>query len=420
MFRFIFSLPKVPDISADILRQKLEMTGLVYEETEESEETRKIKVKITKGPDELIGLKILITNNLQPAYSYGDLIQINGKIQRPAIIQDFDYPAYLARFKIYLVSYKPHIKLLAIRQGNVFLQGIYSIKMKFAEVIKRGIPEPESSLFAAMVFGIKTKLPAEVAADFSRVGLTHIMAISGQNMTIIAGLLMNFALALRLSRRQAFWLASAFLIIFTVLIGLPASAVRASIMSFLVLWAMSQGRLNRGTNAVVLAAVVMLIINPRLLRDDIGFQLSFLAVLGLIYVSPVFEKIFRWLPEALEIRSSIAMTLSAQVFSLPIIIHNFNTLSLVSPLANVLVLPVFSFLLTLGLAATLVAVIFWPLGQWLFWPCNILLMYIVRVCHFLAGFPLAALAVKQLNIFVFAVIYLFLIILLRFNKNVKI
>ena len=417
--RFTLSLTEPPFLPPDISNKKIEVTGLVYEEPEAGEQTRKIKVKITNGPEYIIGLKVLVTNNLQPAYSYGDLVKITGKIQKPEQIEDFDYPAYLARFKIYLVSYKPSIQLLATGQGNIFLQAIYSIKMKFAEVIQRSIPEPESSLFAAMVFGIKTKLPPEVATDFSRTGIMHIVAISGQNMTIIAGLLMNFALSLRLARKPAFWLASLVLFLFVILIGAPASAVRASIMSFLVLWAMSAGRLNRSTNAVVLAAVIMLIINPLLLRDDIGFQLSFLAVLGLIYISPYLEKIFRWLPEVWEIKSSIAMTLSAQVFSLPIIIHNFKIVSLISPLANVLILPVFSFLLTLGLIATLVSVVCWTLGQWLFWPGNILLIYIIRVCHFLAGLPFAAFAVRRCNILFFILIYVSVFVLLKIYKYVK-
>ncbi|MFA5070719.1 MAG: ComEC/Rec2 family competence protein [Patescibacteria group bacterium] len=414
--RYTLSISEEPIIPEDLLKEKIEITGLVYEETEESEQIRKIKVKIKLGPPELIGLNFLITSDLNPVYQYGDLVKVSGKIQRPEKIQDFDYPAYLARFKIYLVSYKPRIEKLAVYQGNAFLEVIYSVKEKFAESIKRGIPEPESSFFAALSFGIKTKLPAAVAADFSRTGITHIMAISGQNMTIIAGLLMNFSLAIGLRRKQAFWLASAVLFLFTVLIGLPASAVRASVMAFLVLWAMSLGRLNHSLNAIILAAVAMLLFNPQLLKHDVGFQLSFLAVLGLIYISPWLEKILKFLPELLEIKSSLVMTLSAQVFTLPIIIYNFKIISLISPLANVLILPIFSLLLTLGLAATFVSLIFWPIGQLLFWLCYLLLKYITSLCHFFANHSWAAISFSHLNVLIIFLIYL---IMFAFFKLIK-
>ena len=417
MFRYLISIPKAPDISSDIFSSKLEITGIIYEEPEESDLTRKLKIRITSGPKELIGLKALVTSNLQPAYYYGDKIKIIGKLQKPEKIEGFDYPAYLARFRIYLVGYKPYLEKIASGQGNRFFEIIYTVKEKFAESIKRGIPEPESSLFAALAFGIKTKLPAEVAADFSRTGVMHIVAISGQNMTIIASLLMNFALGLHLTRRQAFWLASVFLILFTILIGLPASAVRASVMAFLVLWAMSLGRLNRSLNAVVLAAALMLLYNPSLFRYDIGFQLSFLAVLGLVFVAPYFEKIFFWLPDFLEIKSSVSMTLSAQIFSLPIIINNFKILSLISPLANVMILPVFSFLLTLGLAGTIISIIFWPLGKLLFFVCYLFLKYIILVCHFLARLPGAAVTINNFNFIIVLIAYFFIFVLFKIIKS---
>lgn len=405
ILRFNLSLSASPTWPPDLLTKKMEIQGVVYEEPEESDLTRKLKIKIINGPEELIGLKVLVTNNLQPAYYYGDFLKIYGKIQKPEKIEDFDYPAYLSRFRIYLVSYKPVIQLLAEQKGNWFLQTIYAIKRKFADKIEQAIPEPEGSLFAAMVFGIKTKLPPEVATDFSRTGIMHIVAISGQNMTIIAALLMNFALALRLKRKQAFWLASIILVLFTILIGLPASAVRASVMAFLVLWAMSAGRLNRSLNAVVLAAALMLLFNPQLFRYDIGFQLSFLAVLGLIFVAPYFEKIFAWLPDFMEIKSSVSLTLSAQVFSLPVIIYNFKILSLVSPLANVLILPTFSLLLTMGLVGTIISVIFWPLGKLLFWACYFFLKYIIFVCHLLGNQKWGAINIDNFNYLYLLIIY---------------
>jgi competence protein ComEC len=111
------------------------------------------------------------------------------------------------------------------------------------------------------------------------------------------------------------------------------------------------------------------------------------------------------------------MTLSAQIFSLPIIINNFKILSLISPLANVMILPVFSFLLTLGLAGTTISVFFWPLGKLFFFVCYLFLKYIILVCHFLASFHWAAVTINNFNFSIVLIAYFFIFVLYKIIKS---
>ena len=161
--------------------------------------------------------------------------------------------------------------------------------------------------------------------------------------------------------------------------------MRAGLMGFLVLWALKLGRLNKMTNSLIMTAAVLLLINPRLLRDDAGFQLSFLALAGLVYVYPIFKAIWqkiKW-PKLKGLSDAWLITLSAQVFTLPILAYNFNQISLVAPIANLAVLwslPI----LTISILGALVLSILWPsLAVLFFTPSLLLTKYILTAVKFL-------------------------------------
>ena len=174
---------------------------------------------------------------------------------------------------------------------------------------------------------------------FSKTGTTHIMAISGMNITILSALVMNFLIFSGLWRRQAFYVAVIILGLYLLLIGWPPSAARAGVMGLLVMLALHLGRLNKLSNSLFFAAAFLLFFNPKLLRDDAGFQLSFLAVLGIGWFYPIFG---RW-SEKIKNRflkvtaDGLNITIAAQVFTLPLIAFSFSTVSLISPVANILI-----------------------------------------------------------------------------------
>jgi competence protein ComEC len=170
--------------------------------------------------------------------------------------------------------------------------------------------------------------------------------------------------------------------LFTILTGAQASVVRAAIMGAIVLLARREGRLNDPHNAIVLAGAAMILINPLVLRYDIGFQLSFAATLGLIYLAPAIEKYFAKLPKFFQLRETMIMTVSAQIFVLPLLLYYFKNFSVISLPANLIILPTIPFAMVLGFITGLAGLIMPFLGQivgYFAWFLTSLQLWIVKV-----------------------------------------
>jgi competence protein ComEC len=184
---------------------------------------------------------------------------------------------------------------------------------------------------------------------------------------------------------------------------MPASAMRAGLMGFLVLWALYLGRINKMENALALAAVIMLIANPKVLRDDIGFQLSFLALLGLVYVYPLVDRFFAKIkiprpakalaflrvPGSFKIRETAAMTTAAQITTLPVIIYNFSQASPVAVLSNILVLWTLPALMIVFPAVLLAASVIRQIDFVIFLIPDMILRYIIFVAEQSVRLPYA-------------------------------
>ena len=425
ILRFEISLPKVDEGKIQFYNEKEKITfiGTVSQEPDMRGNHVKLTVNskqlTSKDPDQRSGStgqainnkqrkvsgKVLVGAPLYPQYQYGDELEISCSLKKPEKIEDFDYERYLGRYNIYSTCYWPKIKLLSQNNGNRFYNFIISFKGKLKQVVNSGLAEPQASILSAMLLGSRRGIPQELIDKFSQTGTSHIIAISGLHITIISAILMSLALGMGLSRKKAFYFAVLFLTLFIIMIGMPSSAVRAGIMGFLVLWAMKIGRLNRATNALVLAACLMLLINPKILRGDVGFQLSFLAVLGLIFISPFLKKWFKKFPESLGIRSSMQMTISAQVATFPLIIFSFHRLSFVAPLTNILILPILPFVMISGFIASFSGLIWLPLAKLLFLPVWLLITYLIKVIEIFASLPFSYVEIKNLPGILLAVIY---------------
>jgi competence protein ComEC len=347
-----------------------------------------------------INFNILIQESAFENYAYGEELELKCKLEVPKNMadSDFDYRAYLARQDIFYICQKPDIEKTGKNLGNHFYGIILALKNRFSAKITGLIPAPESGLLEGIIIGGSGKLSREVQADFSRTGMTHIVAVSGYNITIVAEYLMLIGLFLGLWRRQAFWFALFGIWIFILMTGFPASAIRAGVMGTLLLYAMKNGRLANAGNAILCSAAVMLWWNPLLLRYDVGFQLSFLATIGIIYFYTLFEKYFgeklKKYPTGVSFIAEILfMSLSAQIFVLPIILFNFQTLSLISPVTNILILPILPITMLLGFLAIAVSFIFQPLAVFFSWAAYLPLHYEIVVINYFANLRLSALEV---------------------------
>jgi competence protein ComEC len=388
--------------------ENITLVGVVAKEPDLRLKNQKLEIIVesveTHGHASLpVSGKLLITADLYPIYNFGDKLEITCDLKMPSQIDDFAYDRYLARYDIYSVCYYPKIKKIGEgtarnRPMDWLYKEILNFKNKIREAIKGGLSDPEAGLALGIMIGDRQGLGDELNQKFSQTGLTHIMAVSGMNMTIISAAAMWLFLALGMPRRRSFYWTLALIVIFTILVGAPASAVRASIMSSLALLALYLGRLNRIVNAIVFTAALMLVSNPRLLRDDVGFQLSFLAVLGIIYFYPIFKKSFdrcqnRFLKLIIEV---VALTLSAQVFTLPIIAYNFKQISLIAPFSNLLVLWTIPFAMFFVFIGIIFSFLFSGLTIVFFAPANLTLKYMISAVEYASLIPFAYLKIDYL------------------------
>lgn len=352
---------------------------------------------VGSGSTMLGGGKVLVTVPRYPEYSYGDKLQVTGKLQSPAEFDDFNYRDYLKKDGIYSVMYWPEVEIIAKSQGNFVYAKILEVKNKLRMVVYQNLSPPQSAILGAIILGDKRKISDEWKTKLNIAGVRHITAISGMHVAILTQIVMGVLIALGLWRQQAFYLTVALIAVFIVMTGLQPSAVRAGIMGWLLLLAQHLGRINASSRAVVFAATLMLVLNPFLLRLDVGFQLSFLAVIGIIYLAPIFGYWLRKIPETLQLKSISIMTFSAYAFTAPILIYNFGYISLVGLLTNLLIVPLLWLVMVSGFMFALAGVIWQPLGQILSWPSWLLLTYITKLVEWSSGVPLASLTLEHVH-----------------------
>lgn len=288
------------------------------------------------------------------------------------------------------------------------------------ERAKETIGGQELAMFSAMVLGEKGGLSQETKEAFNKTGTRHILAISGLHLTIVAVLILNILIWAGLWRKQAFWAALLGILAFVLLVGSPPSAVRAGIMAGLYLLAGHVGRLAVSWRLLLVAATVMVLASPQLLLFSVGFQLSFLAVLGIIFFKPFFDKILKFLYFK-PLRDLISLSLAAQLTTWPIIALNFGTLSLVGPVANILVVPMLPIIMTLGLLFIVFGWTSFLVAKVLLWPAWFLLHTINIWISWLSGFSFASVEVGSLGLVLVVLYYAILVgIYYWLKKNAKI
>lgn len=398
---FLYS-PKDQISQYNDLDEKISLVGTVVKEPDKRSSNTKLTIQTEQG-------KILVTTRRYPEYQYGDELVITGKLETPTVFEDFNYQGYLAKDGIYSVMYYPKIEPTGQNHGNFFYKTIYSFKDKIKQAVEKIMPLPEVAILEALTLGNKRSLTENLKEQLNITGTRHIVAISGLHIVILSGALMYLLIGLGLWRGQAFYFTLAILVLFIIMIGAPASAIRAGIMGGILLFAQKIGRLNNSSRAVVFAGAVMLALNPLLLKFDVGFQLSFLAVLGIIYLKPIFDKWLskispqkfnNWLDKSKlrkEAKNVVTMTFAAQIGTLPILVYNFGRISFISPLANILIVPALPYVMGAGFIFSLAAAV-WPLlGKILIWPAWFFFAYVTKLVEWLSKIPLAAKEISNVH-----------------------
>src|SRR3989344_139932 len=372
-------------------KEKIELTGRIIAEPDVRNNYQNLKIK-AKGTNSIV----LALVDRHKKYSYLDEVKITGNLETPTSKGDFNYKNYLMKDGVYSVMAFPEIELVSKdHKYNAFsflYDKILFFKSKMKESIGSNYSPPGSFIIEGIILGNDKNMNQELKDKFNSAGLSHVTAVSGSNIVIMTSIIMSILLFIGLWRQQALYFTFVFVWTYVVLVGLPASAVRAAIMASLFLLSRMLGKQNTSSRTVIIAAAVMVFQNPFVLFYDIGFQLSFLASMALIYLKPIIDyapyyfikkrKDLIKLIVKFKIKNLLdilSTTLAAQIFTLPIIIYNFKSISLVSLIANLLILPLITILTFLGFWSVVLGIFSRFLGWVFYLPCQFLLMYFLKV-----------------------------------------
>ncbi len=334
---------------------------------------------------------------------YGAWLTATGRLETPQNSGDFDYRAYLARREIYSELSFPKLEPAAGPPPHPLYHALYGLRERAGDAIQKLLPEPQAALLRGILLGDDSGLPTALDDAFRLTGTSHIIAISGFNIALLAGLLLRLAVPLT-GPRWTVWIAVVTIALYTLLVGADPSVVRAAIMGGITLFAGRWlGRTLYTYAALCLAAFVMTLLRPAALWD-VGFQLSFAATLGiLIYVEPLSRRVQallgRWTGVeragrvARLLADGLLVTLAAQLLTLPLLLYHFQQLSLVSPLVNLLILPAQPGIMIWGGLATTAGLLWLPLGRLLILPGWLFLTVTITVVEWFAGLPFAAIRV---------------------------
>ena len=376
----------------------------------------RMEVSAVNTGDKTLTVHGLILARVAPNgdWHYGDVVRLRGYLKTPPSGEDFSYQDYLARQGIR--AYIPDAKAtrLPFVGGNAILRLVYAFRDQAIAHVYQIFPDPEASLLAGILLGDDNGLPANLQQAYKNTGTAHIIAISGFNIAIIAGLFVGLFSRL-LGRRKGAFAAVAGILLYTVLVGATASVVRAAIMGGLAILAQQMGRRQNGINTLSFTAAVMAVINPQVLWD-VGFQLSFAATLGLILYAQPFEDwavrlISRFAsPEKAKkvagpISAYLLFTLAAQLTTLPVMAYQFGRVSLIAVVANPFILPAQPAVMVLAGLALLLSFIYLPLGKlagWIAWPFA---AYTNRAVEFFNGFPHSVIVLGEFSLLFVVLFY---------------
>jgi len=342
---------------------------------------------------------VLVRLPFYRSFQYGDMLQLSGNLETPLQFDDFDYRGYLENKGIYSVMNYPAAIVNGTGRGFLPLAWIYNLRNSLSNSLSVCLPEPQSSLARAILLGLRGSLPFDLMQSFYMTGTTHLIAISGMNLTILLGMVLTLTIWIFGRKNKAyFWISLAFIWLYTVLTGMPATMIRAAIMGSVFLAAELLGRQRNGLAALVLAAALMTAAEPRVLWD-ISFQLSFLSMLGLVLITPCLiafasphglagQSRYRlWLKEIVVI--SFGTTIAAIIATWPLTALYFHSFSIVSAPATFFAMPSFPGIIVTSLLTAAAGLAWPPLGMLLGWIAWLFLSYFLLLVQIFSSVPVA-------------------------------
>lgn len=394
------------------------ISGLVVDEPDVRDNYINLRLRAESiwrdGVEQPVEGLILVRAPRYPERAYGDRLSISGRLETPPEFEDFSYKDYLARFGIHTLVRRPIIELVEPDQGNPFWAAMLAFKARASAAINQILAEPYASLLKGILLGIETGIPKALYEQFNLTGTSHVIVISGSNISLIAGIFLLLGQRL-VGAKYAPPLAMVGIVIYTFLVGADAAVSRAAVMGLVWVLAIWVGRPGLAINSLFFSGLALSLLNP-LILGDVGFQLSFLATLGLIVLVPPLERglfgLVRRLLKTEQVGLAMALlnellvvTLAAQIITGPLIVYHFGRFSLVSLLSNLLILPVQPPIMLVGGLAALAGMLWLPLGHLLGWLVYLPLAWTVWMVESTARLPFASLDLGTFPLWLLVLLY---------------
>jgi competence protein ComEC len=339
------------------------IVGYVDDYGEQRISSNRYRIKITEYNNQQIndGSRILIvTNPYSQKIEYGTKIKLVGEVENPKdFITDsgksFDYDNYLKLSKIYGIMRDPEIQIMPGFYGNKITLVLFKIRKSFSETLNKNLDENSSVLTRGILLGEKSGINNELRDNLAKTNTSHIVALSGYNITIVSEIIIQITKSLPIILRTS--LGGISIILFVVLAGGGSSAVRAMIMAMILLYARYRGKNYNALWALIVASTIIVSINPMSLRYDMGLHLSILATYGLIVFQNPISIFFIKKHLNRKIADIFASTIAASIMSMPYVAYNMGIISITGFFVNVLVVPLLPVLMLFSFITGIIGLI---------------------------------------------------------------
>lgn len=382
-------LPSADDIFVEpLVGDRVTLQGTIVAEPDIRDTHELLTVQSTQVQQQAHIQKFLIIAPSHTQVVYGDEVNVVGIVRRPQLFStdttySFDYPKYLAKDGIFYEIDQALVSPTGVWQGNSVIAAALAIKRWYTAGLQAVLPEPYAGLAAGITVGDKRSVGEAVSKDFQTVSLTHVLVLSGYNITIVVGMLLYL---LRDAHKVVRYSAAVCAIVFFVLItSAAASALRAGIMAGIALFAAVTHRTYDALRALIAAVFIIVFWKPLSLAYDPGLQLSVLATLGLMLFSPFIMRKLSFMTDRLGLRDIVATSVSAQIAVMPLLLYQTGIFSWFALPANVLVLAVVPVAMAASSVAGIGGALIGSSGFFIATPAYALLVYIIAVTHFFAS-----------------------------------
>lgn len=406
-----------PEVDGDRVRFTLSAHVIEFIPQISFENKEKVAVQLTLATEHEI--------NIAKKWQRGDIISLLGILEQPnraTNFEGFDYQLYLQKKGIHWIVKAEGASAVTLVEKErftplAFLALVDHFRQHIGSIIDELFPDWQGGYMKGLLIGVSDDLSSDQYNQFTNLGMTHILAISGTHVAINIGLMFGLLRLVKVTKERAYSIVFWLLPVYVFMTGFSPSVIRAGLMTMLGIFLLKRGLFKDGLNTLSAVAFVMLLWQPYYLFN-ISFQLSFAVTAGIIIFTPFIKQYFSWLPA--KIRGGFAITIAAELISFPLTLYYFNQYSLLSILANLALVPIISAVtLPAGTITMLIGSIWLPLGKWFAFIVqwlNVITFSITKWLSELTGFMTYWKSPSMLWILVY---YVMLYMMFYFNRSHK-